>query len=117
MTDISQSQPAPTTNESARGTAIIAYILYLVGWPTCHLSTIVALILAYVKRGEVQGTVWESHFDNIINTFWVTLVLGIVFGLLCFIIIGIPLLFALGIWFLYRTIKGLVRALDNKAYF
>jgi hypothetical protein len=28
----------------------------------------VALILAYIKRGEVRGTIWESHFDNIINT-------------------------------------------------
>jgi uncharacterized membrane protein len=105
------------TDETGRGTAIIAYILYLLGWPTLHLSTIVALILAYVKRGEVRGTIWESHFDNIITTFWTTLVLGIVFGLLCIVFIGIPLIIALGIWFLYRAIKGLVRALDNKAYF
>ena len=116
MTDVS-SQPVPTLDESARGTAILAYILYLVGWPTCHLATIVGLILAYVKRGEVRGTIWESHFDNIINTFWVTLVIGIVAIPLCFIVIGVPLLFGVAIWFLYRTIKGLVRALDNKAYF
>lgn len=117
MTDISSQQPVPTVDESARGTAIIAYILYLIGWPTCHLSTVVALILAYIKRGEVRGTIWESHFDNIINTFWVTLVAGIVFGIMVMFVIGIPLLFALAIWFLYRTIKGLVRAIDYKAFF
>lgn len=116
MTDIS-SQPVSTADEGARGTAIIAYILYLIGWPTCHLSTIAALILAYVKRGEVRGTIWESHFDNIINTFWVTLVAGIAFGIMVVFVIGIPLLFALAIWFLYRTIKGLVRAIDYKAYY
>jgi uncharacterized membrane protein len=116
LADIS-SQPVPTTDESARGTAILSYILYLIGWPTCHLSTIVALIIAYIKRGEVRGTIWESHFDNIINTFWTTLVLGIVFGIMCIFVIGFPLLFALAIWFLYRTIKGLVRAIDFKPFF
>lgn len=117
MTDIPQN-PAPVrVDEGARGTAILAYILYLIGWPTLHLSTIVALIPAYVKRGDVRGTIWETHFDNIINTFWTTLVLGIVFGLLCIVFIGIPLLIALGIWFLYRAIKGLVRAIDNQPYY
>ena len=43
MADISSQQPMPTVDESARGTAIIAYILYLIGWPTCHLSTVVAM--------------------------------------------------------------------------
>jgi uncharacterized membrane protein len=117
MSDISQSPQMPvTTDESARGTAIIAYVLYLLGWPTLHLATIVAVVLAYVKRGDVRGTIWESHYDNIINTFWTTLVLGIVFGLLCIVFIGIPLIIALGIWFLYRAIKGLVRAIDNRPY-
>jgi uncharacterized membrane protein len=117
MTDISQSPTPVATDEGARGTAILAYILFLIGWPTMHLSTIAAVVLAYVKRGEVRGTIWESHFDNIIKTFWLTIVLGIVFAILCVFFIGIPLIIALGIWFLYRSIKGLVRAIDNKAYF
>ena len=118
MTDIPQSPPPSplVIDEGARSTAILAYILFLLGWPTMHLATIVAVILAYIKRGEVRGTIWESHFDNIINTFWLTIVLGIVFGLLCFVLIGIPLIIGLGIWFLYRSIKGLVHAIDNKPY-
>ena len=117
MTDISQSPTPVAVDEGARGTAILAYILFLIGWPTMHLSTIVAVILAYVKRGETRGTIWESHFDNIIKTFWVTIGLGILFAILCAVFIGIPLLIALGIWFLYRSIKGLVRAIDSKPYF
>jgi uncharacterized membrane protein len=116
MTDISQSPAPVVTDEGARGSAILAYVLFLIGWPTLHLSTLIAVILAYVKRGEVRGSIWESHYDNIITTFWLTLVLGIVFGLLCMVLIGIPLIIALGVWFLYRSIKGLVRAIDNKAY-
>jgi uncharacterized membrane protein len=35
---------------------------------------------------------------------------------LCFILIGIPILAVLAIWYLYRSIRGLVHALDVKLY-
>ena len=137
MADISSQQPMPTVDESARGTAIIAYVLYLIGWPTCHLSTLVALILAYVKRGEVRGTIWESHFANLIRVFWT----GVVFWVVIFcagiawmagswhavVMDDVPTpifflpLFGLAfliyvVWYLYRVVRGLLRALENKAY-
>ena len=88
----------------------------LLGWPTVHLTTIVALVLAYVQRGEAHGTLWEAHFRNLIETFWVALVIGIVAIPLCFVFVGIPLLFGLAVWVLYRTIKGLIRAIDGQPY-
>jgi len=104
------------SDESFRGTAIIAYVLYLLGWPSLHLATIVALILAYVQRGEARGTIWESHFTNVIETFWISLIVGIVAIPLCFVGIGFVVLAFLVVWFLYRTIKGLIRAIDGRAY-
>jgi uncharacterized membrane protein len=115
MADVTQVQAA-RTEETFRGTAILCYALYLLGWPTLHLTTIVALILAYVQRGEAHGTPWESHFRNLIETFWVAVVVGIVAIPLCFVVIGIPILFGLAVWVLYRTIKGLVRAIEYKPY-
>lgn len=115
MADVTQAQPV-RNEETLRGTAILCYVLYLVGWPTLHITTIVALVLAYVQRGEAHGTVWESHFRNLIETFWVALVVAIVAIPLCFIVIGIPLLFGLAVWVLYRTIKGLVRTIESKPY-
>ena len=38
---------------------------FLTGWPS-----IIAVILNYVKRGEVRGTWLESHFRWQIRTFW-----------------------------------------------
>jgi uncharacterized membrane protein len=115
MADITQAQPA-RSEEILRGTATLCYVLYLVGWPTVHVTTIVALVLAYVKRKDAVGTVWDSHFRNLIETFWVTLVIGIIAIPLCFVFIGIPILIGLGIWFLYRTIKGLIRAIEARPY-
>lgn len=102
--------------EGNRMLAIVVYILYLIGWPTLHMATIVGLILAYVKRGDARGTVWESHFDNAIEVFWISLVAGIVGALTIFFGIGILILIALTIWFLFRTIKGLVRAIEGRAF-
>src|SRR6185295_6154146 len=115
MAEVTQAPPA-RSEDTLRGTALLCYILYLVGWPTVHITTVVALILAYVQRGEGRGTVWESHFSNLIETFWVALVIAIVAVPLCFVFIGFPILFGLAVWVLYRTIKGLVRAIETRPY-
>ncbi|HUJ48126.1 MAG TPA: hypothetical protein VLV55_13410 [Rhizomicrobium sp.] len=102
--------------EGLRGSAIIAYVLYLVGWPTLHLATIAGLVLAYIQRGDARGTMWESHYNNLIETFWIALLVLVIAIPLCFVVIGIPLLLGLAAWVLYRTIKGLVRAIETQPY-
>ncbi|HTQ15337.1 MAG TPA: hypothetical protein VMH86_15810 [Rhizomicrobium sp.] len=103
--------------ESFRGTAVIAYLLYLIGWPCLHLTTVIGLILAYVQRGESRGTIWESHFSNLIEVFWLGLLLGIVGAILIPVFgVGIPVLVIVFVWMLYRTIRGLVRAIDGRPY-
>ena len=103
-------------DDSGRIMALVAYLLFLVGWPTLHLATIGGVILAYVQRGDSRGTIWESHFDAIINTFWVSLVIGVIAIPLCFVVVGFFVLGGLVIWFLYRTIRGLVHAIESKPY-
>jgi uncharacterized membrane protein len=109
------SAPAAAQTDH-RTIAIIGYALYLFGWPCMHMSTVAGVILAYIKRDDARGTIWESHFHNMIETFWISLVVTIVAIPLCFVVIGIPLLFGVFVWFLYRTIKGLIRAIENRPY-
>ena len=45
---------------------------FLIGWPS-----IIAVILNYVKRGDVRGTWLESHFRWQIRTFWYRPALGL----------------------------------------
>ncbi len=45
----------------------------------CNLLTIVGfgligVIIAYLKRGEADGTLWRTHFTYIIHTFWLGVV-------------------------------------------
>jgi uncharacterized membrane protein len=80
---------------------------FLTGWPS-----IIAVILNYVKRGDVRGTWLDSHFRWQIRTFWFGLlwvglcalfVLG-TFGI-GIIIAWLPLAFVT-VWFIYRIIRG-----------
>jgi uncharacterized membrane protein len=88
---------------------------FLIGWPS-----IIAVILNYVKRGEVRGTWLESHFRWQIRTFW----FGLLWVCLCFLfIIGtfglgifiawLPLAF-IGVWFIYRIVRGWMALSDGR---
>ena len=87
---------------------------FLTGWPS-----IIAVILNYVKRGEVRGTWLDSHFSWQIRTFWFALLWLAIGAVLFATVIGIPfaivLWFATGIWVLYRIIRGWLALPSQKA--
>jgi uncharacterized membrane protein len=82
----------------------------IVGAFVFGLPSILAVIINYVKRRDVRGTVLESHFRWQIRTFWFAL-LWIILGVFLFVtLIGIPiaivLFFFAGIWVIYRVARG-----------
>ncbi|KZX86207.1 hypothetical protein A3715_16525 [Oleiphilus sp. HI0009] len=81
---------------------------FLTGWPS-----IIALIICYVWRDEAAGTYLDSHFTWLIRTFWFALLCLVVGFILVFTIIGavigIPMLLILGLWVLYRLLRGVLR--------
>ena len=87
---------------------------FVTGWPS-----IIAVILNYVKRNDVQGTFLESHFCWQIRTFWFALLWVVVVALLTITVIGIPiailLAWGVGLWVLYRIARGLLRLMDGRA--
>ncbi|MEY4094965.1 MAG: hypothetical protein RLZZ53_2164 [Acidobacteriota bacterium] len=91
---------------------------FLFGWPS-----IIAVIVNYVQRGQAQGTWLESHFSWQIRTFWIAVAWASVVFL-----VGLPLtlvfvgflvwgvgFFALGVWAIYRIVKGWMRLRDRQA--
>ena len=80
---------------------------FLFGWPS-----IIAVIINYVKRGDVRGTWLESHFRWQIRTFW----FGLLWSCLCLLFVVVTLgiglflvwlpLGVLTIWLIYRVAKG-----------
>ena len=96
------------------GVATSAFIVtsFLFGLPS-----IVAVILNYVKRGDVRGTFLESHFRWQIRTFWFALLWIVVASLLSLplmlVLIGFVTLWiaavVVGLWVLYRVVRGWMR--------
>jgi uncharacterized membrane protein len=107
--------PPAVGDDGARSLAVIVYVLYLISF-AAGITAIAGVIIAYIKRDDVRGTIYESHFDNAIFAFWVFLVGMVVAVPLCFVLVGIPLAVGLCIWVMYRSIKGLLRVSEGKAY-
>ena len=88
---------------------------FLFSWPS-----IIAVILNYAKRSEVRGTWLESHFRWQIRTFW----FGALWVGLCVLFViatlGIGIFIAwiplgvVGLWFIYRIIRGWLALGDRR---
>jgi uncharacterized membrane protein len=87
---------------------------FLSGWPS-----IIAVIINYVKRDAVRGTFLDSHFSWQIRTFWWSLlwviVAGVMIATLIGVVVGIPLLLLVGLWVIYRIIRGWMALGNRKA--
>jgi uncharacterized membrane protein len=82
------------------------------------VPSIVAVVLNYVKRDEARGTFLESHFRWQIRTFWFTLLWcaigGVLFATIVGAILAIPLFVVVGVWVIYRVVRGWLALKDNK---
>jgi len=139
--DTARSDTAQSDTE--RLLALTGYGLFLLA--VCNgVTALIGVALAYIRRDEARGTMWESHYRNMITVFWVVLLLGLLMFALAISgaltalelavwpwnggwIFSLPLLGAAvplavlawlvsGIWYLYRILRGFIRALDDKPY-
>jgi uncharacterized membrane protein len=125
---------APQVDQSLITYTHVIYALHalavLIGLTTMHtvvlsfvggLPSIVAVIMNYARRSATVGTFLESHFRWQIRTFWYALLWALVCGALIVSIIGILLgligLAALGVWIIYRVVRGWLALRDRRAMY
>jgi uncharacterized membrane protein len=82
------------------------------------VPSIIAVVINYLKREEARGTFLESHFRWQIRTFWFSVLWCMIAAFLFITILGIPLalivLFAAGMWAIYRIARGWLALRDRK---
>lgn len=132
MTDIDGKTQAPVVSQDLITLTHIIYALhafsvltgissaafivtaFLSGWPS-----IIAVIINYVKRDEVRGIFLDSHFSWQIRTFWWSLLWVVIAGALIAtiigMVIGVPIMIVVGLWILYRIIRGWLALAGRKA--
>lgn len=130
MPNNSSAAPEPTTSlvsltyiiyalhlfSAVTGVISSAFIVtaFLTGWPS-----LLAIVLSYIKQSETQGTYLASHFTWQIRTFWFSFMWLMIAGILFVTLIGIPLaifiVIIVGLWLMYRIIRGLLRLSNAQA--
>jgi len=100
-------------NRSLKNLTTVIYALYAASF-LAGITAVVAVIINYVKRRDVAGTIYESHFRWQIRTFWFGLLWGVLGVVTYHILIGWLLLSANYIWIIYRTAKGWLYLNDGK---
>ncbi len=140
MSDLPEPNRAPARSDdlsTQRLWALIVWGCFLGNFLT-GFTGLIGVILAYVKRPKLKGTIYASHMVSAIRTFWIGLgaVLGGLLGpfwmflaattphgsptpavpaFMIVLALGCVVLFLGGfVWILFRAIRGFVRALEQK---
>ncbi|HET9820689.1 MAG TPA: hypothetical protein VFQ16_02570 [Burkholderiaceae bacterium] len=79
------------------------------------VTAVIGVIVNYVKKEDAAGTLYESHFDWQIRTFWWGLAWSIVGFILVFALgLGLIVWLVAWIWAIYRVVKGWLKLNDNQ---
>jgi len=103
-----RAQPVRSTSFDLNRPTIIS-LVYLSSF-FLVVTAIVGVVLAYVWKGEPHEDWESSHYQYLINTFWIGLIGGVICILLMIVLIGFLLLPAVGVLVIIRCILSLVNA-------
>lgn len=113
MTD----NPTEEQLASLRQITLVVYVLQALSF-FFGLTAIVGLVINYVKKEDAAGTLYQSHFDWQIRTFWWGLLWSVLGVILIFALgLGLIVLFVAWIWAIYRVVKGWLKWNDRQPVF
>ena len=92
-------------DESLRKLVVLVYGLQAASL-IVGITLIAGVIINYLRREQAAGTWLESHFTWQIRTFWWSLAWCILGVASVVFIVGIFVLLASAVWFVYRIVKG-----------
>jgi membrane protein len=108
--------------DSMRMFTLVCYFLHVLGIATGGISSIVAVIINYMKRREAFGTPYQGHHEYMIRTFWVSVISAVILMVLMILsavliylapfawLVIWPAAIALLVWVLYRLVTGGLKA-------
>jgi len=94
----------------------------IIGQFVFGLPSIIAVIMNYARRSEARGTWLESHFAWQLATFWSAVLWGVVIigvsFILMLVLIGfltLPVgIILIGLWIIYRVLRGWLALRDGR---
>jgi uncharacterized membrane protein len=97
----------------------VLYGLHTIAWASMGTLAVIALIVNYIKRADEHDAVYVSHHNYMIATFWWTMLWLLVTSplWLLFFIPGAIAWTIVGLWYLYRCIRGWMRFAEGRPPF
>ena len=97
----------------------VLYGLHTLSWASMYTLAIVAVVVNYVKRADEVDALYVAHHNYMITTFWWTVLWMVITSplwLFMMILIPVgPLAWGIvGLWYLYRCVKGWLRFSNNR---
>ena len=105
--------------QQARNLTLLVYILQAVGFLSVGIAWVVAIFINYIKQDAVRGSWCDSHFRWQMRTFWYAILWSVLTSPL-YLLLYVPGLFAwsvIGLWVLYRIIRGWLNFNDGRAMY
>jgi uncharacterized membrane protein len=115
---MSETDFAAFTTKSPEDRTImhVLYGLHTIAWVSGGTLAVIALIVNYIKRSDETDAIYASHHNYMISTFWWTVLWLLVTAplWLLFVFPGFIAYVIVGLWYLYRCIRGWLRFNDNR---
>lgn len=109
---MNEIEPAAIPETEQQG-VLICYILHVLGLIN-GITSIISVIISHIRVGEVSTEFARSHHRWLIRSFWWSLLWFALGAVTAWILIGVPILIAAGIWWIYRVVRGLLNYIDRK---
>ena len=108
MNDIVVSGQTRSGDDGLRVLTHVLYGLHTLSWFSAGMFSVVAMVINYVKRADLPDELHRSHFRWQARSFWFTLLWLLVTSplFLLFWFPGAAAWFIVGLWYLYRFIRG-----------
>lgn len=100
---------AKTSND--RAIMHVLYGMHTVAWLSLGTLAVIAVVVNYIKRGDEHDPLYRAHHGYMIATFWWTVFWLVITSplYLLFLLPGMAAHTIVGLWYLYRCIRGWLR--------
>jgi uncharacterized membrane protein len=103
----------PETIPPLKTTTGFVYLLQALSF-ILGVTSVIGVVVNYLRLAEVRGTWLESHFVWQIRTFWFQLLWGLVGLVTSVFLIGFLIWGVVYFWTLYRVVKGWLNLAEER---
>ena len=112
-------QPTDTVQPAATDSRVLMHVVYglhTLAWATVGTLALIALIINYIRRGDDPNPLHREHHRYMISTFWWSVLWLLLLSplFLVFLLPGFLAYGGIGLWYLYRSLKGWMRFADRR---